>query len=136
MFELRSLFATFESLKYVKFPMYPVVQNSNSKHFYSNDSWFQITLSLKLHCNYMQLYIVKNNEFKQKRSLVSEKYKEIAEVESGIKPPRIAEKYGVPRNSMPTWLLPGNEERIKSAFQSGEFSTKGKIVRVSLRRSK
>ena len=35
-FDLRSLFATFESLKSVKFPMHALVRNSNSKHFHSN----------------------------------------------------------------------------------------------------
>ena len=43
-FELRSLFATFKSLKSVEFPTYAVVRNSNLKHFYSNASSFQITL--------------------------------------------------------------------------------------------
>lgn len=40
-FELRSLFATFESLTSVEFPMYAVVRNSNSKHFHPNASSFQ-----------------------------------------------------------------------------------------------
>ena len=34
--ELRSLFATFESLKSVEFPIHAVVRNSDSKHFHSN----------------------------------------------------------------------------------------------------
>ena len=33
-FKLRSLFATFESLKSVEFPLHTVVRNSNSKHFH------------------------------------------------------------------------------------------------------
>ena len=43
-FDLRSLFATFESLKSVEFTMHAVVRNSNLKHVRSNASSFQITL--------------------------------------------------------------------------------------------
>ena len=43
-FELPSLFATFKLMKFVKFLMYAVVQNSYSKHFDSNALPFQITL--------------------------------------------------------------------------------------------
>ena len=35
-----------------------------------------------------------------------------------------------PRNAISTWLLTGNKEKIKSAFQSGQVSTKRKNVRV------
>ena len=54
---------------------------------------------------------------KRKRLFLSEKYKAITEVESGTKPLKVAEKYGVPRNPRSTWLLPGNKEKIKVAFQ-------------------
>ena len=43
-FELWSLFATFESLKFVDLPMHAVVRNLNSKYFHSNSLLFQITL--------------------------------------------------------------------------------------------
>ena len=43
-FELWSLFATFESLKSVEFLMHAVGRNWNSKHFYTNAPSFQITL--------------------------------------------------------------------------------------------
>ena len=43
-FELRSLFATFESLKSVEFLMHTEFRNSNSKHFCSNASLLQFTL--------------------------------------------------------------------------------------------
>ena len=62
MSELQSLFATFESLKSVEFPKHAVVRNSNSKHFIRH---------FKLHCSYsyivvtLQLYILKNREFKK-----------------------------------------------------------------------
>ena len=42
---------------------------------------------------------------------------------------RSLKKYGVPRNTIPTWLLPENKDKIKSAFHSGELSTKRKILR-------
>ena len=45
---------------------------------------------------------------KRKRLSLSEKYKAITEVESGKKPSKKTEKYGVPRNAISTWLLPGN----------------------------
>ena len=51
-------------------------------------------------------------------------------MESGTKPSEVAEKYGASRNTISTWLLPGNEEKIKSAFQSGKVSAKRKNVRV------
>ena len=44
-------------------------------------------------------------------------------MESGIKPLKVAEKYGVPRNTIQTWLLPGNKEKNKSVFQFSEVST-------------
>ena len=46
-FELRSLFGTFESLKFIEFSMQAVVGNSNSKYFRSNASSFQITFSVR-----------------------------------------------------------------------------------------
>ena len=42
-FELRSLFTTFQSLKSVEVPMHVVVRSSDSKHFCSNASSCQIT---------------------------------------------------------------------------------------------
>ena len=49
-------------------------------------------------------------------------------MESGTTPSKIAEKYIYPKNTISAWLLPGIKEKIKSAFQSGEFSTKRKNV--------
>ena len=43
-FELRSFYATFESLISVEVSMHAVVQNSNSEHFHSNALWFQNAL--------------------------------------------------------------------------------------------
>ena len=42
--ELRGLFATFESLKSVEFPMRAIIRNSNSKLFHSYASSFRVTL--------------------------------------------------------------------------------------------
>ena len=60
--------------------------------------------------------------------MLSEKYE--AEVESGAKPSQVAKKYGVLTNTISTWLLPGNKEKIKVLFKSSEVSTKRKHVRV------
>ena len=46
---------------------------------------------------------------KRKRLSLSEKYSGITEVESGMKPSKVAEKYGVPRNTISACLLPGNK---------------------------
>ena len=65
---------------------------------------------------------------KRKRLSLSKRYK--SEVDSGTKLLKVAEKYGVLRNTISTWLLTGNKEKIKVAFQSIEVSTKRKNVRV------
>ena len=59
----------------------------------------------------------------RKRLSLSEKYKIIIEVESETKRSKVAEKYGVPRNTISAKLLPGYK-KIRSAFQSGGVSTK------------
>ena len=90
-FELWSSFATFESLKSVEFPMLKVVWNSIPKYIF-----FQIPRRFKLHRSYsynlvtLQLFTVKNGEFKEARLLLSQKYKVITEVESGTKPSTVA----------------------------------------------
>ena len=73
---------------------------------------------------------MKNGDSKEKRLSLVEKYKAITELESGTKPSKVAEKYGVPRNTISTWLLPENKEKIKSAFHFGEVGTKRKNIRV------
>ena len=65
---------------------------------------------------------------KRKRVSLSEKYKAITELESGIKPSKVAEKYHVPRNTVSTWLK--KKEEIKNTFKSGEVSSKGKNMRI------
>ena len=39
-----------------------------------------------------------------------ENYKAIAVVESGTKSSKVVKKYGVHRNTILTWLLPGNKK--------------------------
>ena len=51
-------------------------------------------------------------------------------MDSGIKPLKVAKNYDALRNKISTWLLPGNKEEIKAAFQSSEVSTERKNVRV------
>ena len=65
---------------------------------------------------------------KRKRVSLGEKYKAITELESGIKPSKVAEKYDVPRNTVSTWLK--KKEEIKNAFKSGEVSSKRKNMRI------
>ena len=64
---------------------------------------------------------------KRKRVSLGEKYKAITEVESGIKPSKVAEKYDVPRNTVSTWL---KKKEIKNAFKSDEVSSKRKNMRI------
>ena len=65
---------------------------------------------------------------KRKRVSLGEKYKAITELESGIKPSKVAEKYDVPRNTVSTWLK--KKEEIKNPFKSGEVSSKRKNMRI------
>ena len=65
---------------------------------------------------------------KRNRVSLGEKYKAITELESGIKPSKVAEKYDVPRNTVSTWLK--KKEEIKNAFKSGEVSSKRKNMRI------
>ena len=65
---------------------------------------------------------------KRKRVSLGEKYKGVTELESGIKPSKVAEKYDVPRNTVSTWLK--KKEEIKNAFKSGEVSSKRKNMRT------
>ena len=65
---------------------------------------------------------------KRKRVSLGEKYKAITDLESGLKPSKVAEKYNVPRNTISTWLK--KKKEIKSAFKSGEVSSKRKNMRI------
>ena len=65
---------------------------------------------------------------KRKRVSLGEKSKAITDLESGLKPSKVAEKYDVPRNTISTWLQ--KKEEIKSAFKSGEVSSKRKNMRI------
>ena len=55
---------------------------------------------------------------KKKRLSLSEKYNAITKVESGTKPSMVAKKYAASRNTISTWQLPGNKEKITSVFLS------------------
>ena len=52
---------------------------------------------------------------KRKRVSLGEKYKAITELESGIKPSKVAEKYDIPRNTVSTWLK--KKRRNQKCFQ-------------------
>ena len=69
---------------------------------------------------------------KRKRLLHFEKYKAITEVESGAKPSNVATKYGVPRNTISTWLpreKKKKQKKFKMFFNLVRLSTKRKNVR-------
>ena len=68
---------------------------------------------------------------KRKWLSFSNKYKAITAVESGAKPSKVAEKYGVPRNAISTWLLPGNKEKIKVLFNL-EYNYSGTSLKRTL----
>ena len=65
---------------------------------------------------------------KRKRVSLGEKFKAITDIESGLKPSKVAEKYDVPRNTISTWIK--KKKEIKSAFSSGEVSLKRKNMRI------
>ena len=59
---------------------------------------------------------------------VHEKYQALLEVESGGKKKDIAEKYGVPLNTLSTWIK--NANKIKQTFQSGDQNLARKRLKV------
>ena len=66
---------------------------------------------------------------KRKRLSPYGKYKAITEVRSGTKPSKVAEKYGIPRNTVLKWL-PGNKKKLKMLFKLVRLAQKRKNVRV------
>lgn len=48
----------------------------------------------------------------------------------GTNSSKVVEEYAVPKTVTSTWLLPENKVNMKSAFHSGEVSTKRQNVRV------
>lgn len=67
---------------------------------------------------------------KKKRASNKDKFKALQEIEHCQSKSLLAEKYGVPRKTISTWLLPGNKERIIAAFFSGKINLKRKNVKV------
>ena len=66
----------------------------------------------------------------EKTASIEDKFKALQETESGQPKSLVAQKYGVPRKTISTWLLPGNKERIIAAFFSGKINLKRKKVKV------
>ena len=62
---------------------------------------------------------------KRKRVSLGEKYKAFTELESGIKPSKVAEKYDVPRNTVSTWLK--KKKKSKMLSNPVKLAQKGKI---------
>lgn len=53
-----------------------------------------------------------------KRTSVEDNFKVFKEIKNGQPNSLAAEKYGVPRNTVFTWFLPANKERIMAAISS------------------
>ena len=52
------------------------------------------------------------------------------EIENGQPKSLVAEKYGVPRNTISTWLEPAYKEKIMGAFSSGTINLKIKSIKT------
>ena len=50
------------------------------------------------------------------------------EIENGQPKSLVAEKYGVPRNTISRWLEPAYKEKIMGAFSSGTINLKIKSI--------
>ena len=66
----------------------------------------------------------------EKTASLEDKFKALQETESWQPQLLVAHKYGVPRNTISTWLLPGSKERIIAAVLSGKTNLKRKNVKV------
>ena len=66
----------------------------------------------------------------KKITSTEDKFKALNEIEN-IKPKSlVAGKYGVPRNTISTWLLPANKEKIMAVFSSRTINLKRKNVKA------
>ena len=66
----------------------------------------------------------------KKRTSIEEKFKALQDIESGQLKSLVAQKYGVPRSTISTWLLPANKEKIMAAFSSGKINLKRKNMKA------
>ena len=66
---------------------------------------------------------------REKRKLdinsLKEKYEALKDLEKGLSNKDVAVKYGIPRNTVSTWLK--NKEKIVSAFESGKNPKRQKL---------
>ena len=67
-------------------------------------------------------------KWKHSSKPMHEKYQALLEVESGGKKKDIAEKYGVPLNTLSTWIK--NANKIKQTFQSGDQNLARKRLKI------
>ena len=76
--------------------------------------------------------VIFHNKRKKQKKITSteDKFKALNEIEN-IKPKSlVAGKYGVPRNTISTWLLPANKEKIMAVFLSRTINLKRKNVKA------
>ena len=76
----------------------------------------------------LEFLFTEMSSIQRKRTSLSQKYKAIVDLESGLKPSKVAEKFNVPRNTISTWIK--KKDKIKSAFKSGEVGLKRKNIRI------
>lgn len=57
---------------------------------------------------------------------IQEKFKALQDIKAGESKSSVAGKYGVPKSTISTWLLPANKEKIETAFSSGSTNLKRK----------
>ena len=66
----------------------------------------------------------------KKRISIEDKSKVLKVIENGQPKSLVAEKYGVPRNTLSTWLLPAHREKIMAGFSFGTINLKRKNVKA------
>ena len=65
-----------------------------------------------------------------KRTSIEEKFKALQDIESDQLKSLVAQKYGVPKSTIITWLLPTNKKKIMTAFSSGKINLKRNNIKA------
>ena len=66
----------------------------------------------------------------KKRTSIEDTVKALQQIENGQPKPLLAQKYGVPRNTISIWLLPANKEKIMAVFSSGMTNLQRKNIKA------
>ena len=82
---------------------------------------------IKLHAlSYVFERVKETSSQQKKRTSTEDKFNALQEIESGQPKSLVAQKYGVPRNTISPWILPQNKEKIMAAFSYGTTNLKRK----------